>query len=196
MPNVTPLDSLKDLLLRADNLISMVQDNMSAAEDSTQDVETDLEILDSVRKLMWDAVAAHVVGVRYEWPHYTSSGAVAAQIYDDGTPVVEHIELSSGSRATYFPRHDGDRAAYVEKMEGLTRHLTLIQEPVGTGITSLQDAALRHLGIVRSQRPQRDPQEQTYVQLAFAYGLTVPQIVEASGLAEAHVQGLLAGGGE
>lgn len=196
MSQPTTLDTLKDLLLRADNLISMAQDDLSGGDISTLDTEVTVEILDSVRKFLWDAVARHVPGVRYEFPHYTEAGAAAAMTYDDGTRVCEHIELRDGAVATYYPRHDGDRTDFVQRMEDGSRHLTLVEESTGTGITSLQEAALRHLHIMRASAALSEPREQMYIHLAFTYGLSVTEIVEASGLSLARVQELLAVGGK
>lgn len=53
-------------------------------------------------------------------------------------------------------------------------------------------AAVTHLTMLRRE-PNNIKQHRLYVQLAFTYGLTVPQIVEASGLDVRRVQHLLGG---
>ena len=53
-------------------------------------------------------------------------------------------------------------------------------------------AAVTHLTLLRRE-PFNTKQHRLYVQLAFTYGLTVPQIVEASGLDVRRVQYLIGG---
>ena len=123
------LDTLKATVLRVDDLISLAQDTIAGAvRDEDYDVDNDLEILDSARRELWEALASHVHGVRYELPHYTDEGRRAARTYDDGTAIVEPIELVNGSIASFYPRYDGDRNEFIEKMTANGRpHLSIVE---------------------------------------------------------------------
>jgi hypothetical protein len=128
----TALDTLKDTLLRADNLISYAQDQVAGSLCAEDDHEPEQEALDGARKMLWDAVAAHVRGVRFEHPHFTDAGYKAMHTYDDGSVIVEHIELAHGSVATYFPRHDGNRGEFIERLSaGLRPNLTIVSDEGG-----------------------------------------------------------------
>ena len=123
------LDTLKATVLRVDDLISLAQDTIAGAiRDEAYDIDNDLEILDSARRELWEALSNHVPGVRYELPHYTDAGRQAARTYDDGTAIVEPIELANGSIASFYPRYDGDRSEFIEKMTASGRPLLRIVE--------------------------------------------------------------------
>lgn len=120
------LDTLKETLLRSEDLISSAQDSIAGSLCDTGH-EDELEMIDAARKMLWEAVAAHVPGVRYEYPHYTDGGYTAAHTYDDGTPIVEQIELRAGHVASYYRRHDGDRQEFIDMLStGLPPKLTIV----------------------------------------------------------------------
>jgi hypothetical protein len=123
------LDTLKATVLRVDDLISLAQDTIAGAvRDADYEIDSDLEILDSARRELWEALATHIPGVRYELPHFTDAGGRAARTYSDGTAVVESIELRNGSIASFYPRYDGDRNEFIEKMTANGRpHLSIVE---------------------------------------------------------------------
>jgi hypothetical protein len=129
MATPTVLDTLKDTTLRAINWIEYAQDGVAGSL-CDSDHEGDMEMLHSVKKALWDAVAVHVSGVQAEYPHYTDAGYKAMHTYDDGTTIVEQIELREGSVAIYFPRHDGDRDEFIQLLSaGLRASLSIVGDP-------------------------------------------------------------------
>lgn len=116
----TPLDSLKNAVLRATDGLGGATDEL-AGSTCDHGHDSELEWFDSVSMGLWLAIAEHVPGI--EWNYslgiatFTPAGRRALITYDDGTPVFVHID--HGNYATdYYPRFDGNFADFLETFEG------------------------------------------------------------------------------
>ena len=54
-------------------------------------------------------------------------------------------------------------------------------------------AARAHLTIIRKQREQQHRESAVFIKLAYAYGVTVPEIVIETGISQPEVQKILLG---
>lgn len=113
----TPLDSLKTMAVLITELVEHATDAIGGSQGyGCNGHEHELEMLDSIRGHIWTAVAEHVPGTQlHEW------GAPSRYLnaYDDGTPIVEDVELRKGSYVRYIPRVHGDRDTYLALFDGL-----------------------------------------------------------------------------
>lgn len=114
----TPLDSLKNAVLRA-------TDSMGSATDSIcgsgcyQGHDDELEWFDAIGQGLWTVLSEHIPGISF-----TRSGLVqmtpearqAVHTYDDGSRVSVFIDLD-GYCTDYYPRFDGPYITFFEKFQ-------------------------------------------------------------------------------
>ncbi|NQX11367.1 hypothetical protein HQQ80_07005 [Microbacteriaceae bacterium VKM Ac-2855] len=127
--NGTDLDALKSVVWRTTGTIEGVQDAIAGNIEGV-DLESESEILDSCRRMLWLALAERVEGIRWDGLRvtFTDLGWAMATTYTDGSPVYEDIDLGipGYGPARYFPRHDGDRAAFIKLVTPPKRHLHVV----------------------------------------------------------------------
>lgn len=103
-------DELKQSAKLAKDLIEHVQDRMG--QDEHTDYEDQIRCLDIVVGWLEEAASRHGDPAKFE----------------DGTPVSVNIRLAKGYVGTYFPRHDGDFDAWLERMKMSIRpNLTVVE---------------------------------------------------------------------
>ena len=120
MPTVnTPLDSLKNAVLRATHGMDGATDSIAGSM-CDHDHENELEWFDSIKLELWRALAEHIPGIVIKdgLVMMTREAKWAVHTYDDGSQVSIHIDLG-GFVADYYPRFDGPHPEFLER---LTKH--------------------------------------------------------------------------
>lgn len=137
--NESALDTLKEVVLRVDEIVQSA-DYFTADLGIGFSVDDVQRALDSVRETLWTSLARHIPGVGIDpgtgIPRITSSARHEVCTYDDGSPVMEVIEFEPGVRGEYFPRHHGDRAAYISMVQAARRIELSIASPVESAPSS------------------------------------------------------------
>lgn len=111
-PPSTPLDTLKALVLRTNDRLDYVLDQMGGG---TYDLPEELlDFVVGIQQLQYMALAEHVHVAKHdrldELRHIHPNG----YRYADGTPVLEHWHDQYGI-TDYYPRYDGDRAVKLQE---------------------------------------------------------------------------------
>lgn len=123
------LDTLKELIPVVSDLIDLAIDTMAGAPEGGFSTDYVIEVLDAAEHELYGGLAQQVSGVRPGTPHFTADGFRAAHTFDDGSPVIERIELPDRSLGNFYPRRDGPRATWVDFMTAATRPaLALVPE--------------------------------------------------------------------
>lgn len=110
MTNSSPLDTLKHAVLRAEDLIQYVVEQLVGDHDLDED-DPLIGCLDTARRILVDGLAEHIPGVTYDREvgvmRVTREAARRLYRYDDGSPVC--VSIDEGSRFwTVFPRLEPD----------------------------------------------------------------------------------------
>lgn len=122
----TALDSLKDAFWQVRSHLEYVSDHMAGNNLLPEDHHI-YDLLDSAVKAATDALAAHVPGVWYDmYPQFTDDAWHEARTYDDRSPAIITLELSTGVVSDYRPRFDGLLDDWKARMEPTTPHLTVL----------------------------------------------------------------------
>lgn len=153
MYNSTPLDDLKDLVYEAKKSNELLASELEVHNIYLDDSEA-LEAVDGLVGTAISALAKHVPGMRptsYGMAHYeTEESRLSANTYDDGTPVVEHINFpdANGIGFTYRHRHDGPRDQFMAwARETATKH----QEGVHNRYVTVGGMGVEYIGTEEEQ---------------------------------------------
>ena len=130
----TPLDSLKNAVLRATDSMDGATDTIGGSM-CGHDHENELEWFDSIERDLWLTLAEHVPGVTWNghMVEMTPEALQAVHHYDDGSLIDEWVELREGASTTrYFRRLDGPKDEFIAKFDTpQTRTALSLVPPVG-----------------------------------------------------------------
>ncbi|NNC10675.1 hypothetical protein HII28_02080 [Planctomonas sp. JC2975] len=171
----TPLDSLKEVVNQVVGLLEHISDYLSG-NDKLDDEDETFEIIDSARYELTMALARHVGGITWdEYPRYTEGARRASLTFDDGTAVVQPVELRKGVTSLWRPRRDGTLDKFVSTIVGSLQGVSSPEDRRG-----LEGIAEVYLQMIPTSDHVHDG---LYVRLAAKYGVPVGRISNLSGLA-------------
>lgn len=124
-PEYTPLDSLKEAYHVVRNLIEIAQEQICEEFDDESSAQ---RLLDAAQAELVSAIARHVPGIALDslgLLEQTLQGHLDINTYDDGTLISIPIDAGEphGVVATYYPRRDGSRWAFEERLRADARRI-------------------------------------------------------------------------